>query len=232
MQKKIIIAVDGYSSCGKSTLARDVAHKLHFSYIDSGAMYRAASYFFLKNNLDAATFQNKPEAEQEKILTSMQIEFRNINGEREIFLNGENVEKEIRGKNVSDVVSKVSAVASLRKRMVQKQRKYAEEKHIVMDGRDIGTTVFPHADLKIFMTASLEVRAQRRYDELVGRGIKMTMDEVKENIKNRDLIDTTRAISPLKQANDAIVLDNTNLTREQQLDFVLKIIAKKFGITA
>ena len=232
MQKKIIIAVDGYSSCGKSTLARDVARKLGFGYIDSGAMYRAASWFFLKNNLDAATFQSKPEAEQEKLLAEMQIEFRNINGEREIFLNGENIEKQIRGKDVSDVVSRVSAIPSLRKRMVTKQRRFAEEKHIVMDGRDIGTTVFPHADLKIFMTASLEVRARRRYDELVGRGIKMTMEEVKENIENRDLIDTTRAVSPLKQANDAIVLDNTNLTREEQLDFVLKIIAEKFGITA
>src|SRR5689334_17737354 len=218
MQKKIIIAVDGYSSCGKSTLAHDVAHKLHFSYVDSGAMYRAASCFFLKNNLDAATFQTKPEEEQEKILATMQIEFRNANGEREIFLNGENVEREIRGKNVSDIVSKVSAIASLRKRMVAKQRKFAEEKHIVMDGRDIGTTVFPHADLKIFMTASLEVRARRRFDELVSKGIKMTMDEVKENIKNRDFIDTTRKVSPLKQADDAIVLDNTNLSRQQQLD--------------
>jgi cytidylate kinase len=232
MQKKIIIAVDGYSSCGKSTLARDVAHRLGFSYIDSGAMYRAAAYFFLKNNFDAATFQSKPEAEQEKILAAMQIEFRVANGEREIFLDGVNVEKEIRGKDVSDVVSSVSAIASLRKRMVTKQRKFAEEKHIVMDGRDIGTTVFPHADLKIFMTASIEVRAQRRFDELVSKGIKMTMDEVKQNIKSRDFIDTTRKISPLKQADDAIVLDNTNLTRSQQLDLVLKIIAEKFGISA
>jgi cytidylate kinase len=232
MQKKLIIAVDGYSSCGKSTLARDVAHRLGFSYIDSGAMYRAAAYFFLKNNLDAAIFQRKPDAEQEKILAGMQIEFRNTNGEREIFLNGENVEKKIRGKDVSEIVSNTSAIPSLRKRMVTKQRKFAEEKHIVMDGRDIGTTVFPHADLKIFMTASLEVRAQRRYDELVSKGIKMTMEEVKQNIASRDLIDTTRKVSPLKKADDAIVLDNTNLTRQQQLDFVLKIIAEKFGITA
>jgi|SRR5688572_2053469 len=232
MQKKIIIAVDGYSSCGKSTLARDVAHRLGFSYIDSGAMYRAAAYFFLKNNLDAVSFQSKPEAEQEKILASMQIEFKRTNGEREIFLNGENVEKEIRGKDVSELVSDTSAIPSLRKRMVTKQRKFAEEKHIVMDGRDIGTTVFPHADLKIFMTASLEVRAQRRFDELISKGIKMTMDEVKQNIKSRDSIDTTRKVSPLKKADDAIMLDNTSLTREQQLDFVLKIIAEKFGITA
>ena len=230
MQKKIIIAVDGYSSCGKSTLARDVAHKLGFSYIDSGAMYRAASYFFLKNNLDVTAFQEKSEAEQEKILAAMQIEFRNTNSEREIFLNGENIEKQIRGKDVSDAVSKVSAIPSLRKRMVAKQRKFAEEKNIVMDGRDIGTTVFPHADLKIFMTASLEVRAQRRYDELVNKGIKMTMDEVKENIKNRDLTDTTRKVSPLKKADDALLLDNTNLTRREQLDFVLKIVSEKFGL--
>ena len=232
MQKKIIIAIDGYSSCGKSTLARDVAQRLGFSYIDSGAMYRAASYFFLKNNLDAVSFQNKPEAEQEKILAGMRIDFENTDSGREIFLNGQNVEKEIRGKSVSDTVSGVSAIPSLRKTMVEKQRRFAEEKHIVMDGRDIGTTVFPQADLKIFMTASLEVRAQRRYDELVLKGIKMTMEEVKQNIKSRDFIDTTRAVSPLKQAADAIVLDNTNLTRAQQLDFVLKIIAEKFGIKA
>lgn len=230
MQKKIIIAVDGYSSCGKSTLARGIAERLGFSYIDSGAMYRAAAYFFLKNKMDVPSFQMKPEAEQEKILAEMQIEFRNTNGHREIFLNGVNVEKEIRGKEVSEVVSSTSAIPSLRKRMVSKQRRFAEEKHIVMDGRDIGTTVFPHADLKIFMTASLEVRAQRRYDELVGKGIEMTLDQVKENIKARDFIDTTRAISPLKKAEDAILLDNTSLTREQQLDFVLKIIGERFGI--
>jgi len=229
MQKKIIIAVDGYSSCGKSTLARDIAERLGFSYIDSGAMYRAAAYFFLKNEIDAASFQNKPEAEQEKILSEMRIEFNNSGGQREIFLNGVSVEKEIRGKEVSDVVSSVSAIPSLRKRMVVKQRRFAEEKNIVMDGRDIGTTVFPDADLKIFMTASLEVRAQRRYDELVTKGIKMTLEQVKENIKARDEIDTTRKVSPLKKAEDAIVLDNTSLTREQQLDFVLKIISERFG---
>lgn len=229
MQKKIIIAVDGYSSCGKSTLARGIAERLGFSYVDSGAMYRAAAFFFLKNNMDAASFQSKPEAEQEKILATMQIEFRAADGQREIFLNDVNVEKEVRGKEVSDVVSGISAIPSLRKRMVTKQRKFSEEKHIVMDGRDIGTTVFPNADLKIFMTASLEVRARRRYDELVAKGIKMTLDQVKENIKVRDFIDTTRDVSPLKKADDAIVLDNTNLTREQQLDFVLKIVNERFG---
>jgi len=229
MQKKIIIAVDGYSSCGKSTLARDLAHRLDFSYIDSGAMYRAAAYFFLTNNIDVADFRSKPETEQEKILAGMRIEFRNISGERQVFLDDMNIEKEIRGKEVSDIVSAVSAIPALRKRMVTKQRKFAEEKHIVMDGRDIGTTVFPHADLKIFMTASIEVRAQRRFDELSAKGIKMTMDEVKENIKTRDFIDTTREVSPLKKADDAIVLDNTNLTREEQLEFVVKIVREKFG---
>jgi len=232
MQKKLIIAVDGYSSCGKSTLACDVAHRLGFSYVDSGAMYRAAAFFFLKNKMEAAAFQSLPEAEQEKILAGMQIEFKNVNSERQIFLNGEDVEKEIRGKNVSDAVSVVSAIPSLRKRMVAKQRRFAEEKNIVMDGRDIGTTVFPNADLKIFMTASLQVRAQRRYDELLSRGIKMTMEEVKDNIKTRDFIDTTRKISPLKKADDAVELDNTNLTRVQQLDFVLEIVSERFGIKA
>jgi cytidylate kinase len=230
MQKKIIIAVDGYSSCGKSTLARDVAQRLRFTYVDSGAMYRAAAYFFLKNKMTATDFQGKPEPEQEKILAEMQIEFRNTNGRREIFLNNVNVEKEIRGKDVSDIVSAVSAISSLRKRMVARQRRFAEEKHIVMDGRDIGTTVFPNADLKIFMTADIDVRAKRRYDELVAKGIKMTLEEVKENIKSRDRIDTTRKVSPLVKADDAIVLDNTSLTREQQRDFVLKIVAERFGI--
>src|SRR5262249_45484077 len=139
----------------------------------------------------------------------------------EVFLNGINVEKEIRGKEISDAVSGISAIATLRKRMVAKQRKFAEEKHIVMDGRDIGTTVFPNANLKIFMTASIEVRARRRYDELAAKGIKMTLEQVKENIKVRDFIDTTRSVSPLKKADDAIMLDNTNLTREQQLEWVL-----------
>lgn len=229
MQKKIIIAVDGYSSCGKSTLARDIAQRLGFSYIDSGAMYRAAAYFFLKNRIYARDFLTKPESEQNKILAGMQIEFRNANGKREVFLDGESVEKEIRGKDVSDIVSEVSAISALRKRMVAKQRRFAEEKDIVMDGRDIGTTVFPHADLKIFMTASLDIRAKRRYDELAANGIKMTLEEVKQNIKSRDLIDTTRKVSPLAKADDAITLDNTSLTREEQLDFALKIIAEKFG---
>jgi len=228
----MIIAVDGYSSCGKSTLALDVAQRLGFSYIDSGAMYRAAAYFFLINKMDADSFKSKPETEQEKILEEMQIKFGSVieSGQRKVFLNGVNVEKEIRERDVSDVVSGVSAIPSLRKRMVAKQRKFAEEKNVVMDGRDIGTTVFPHADLKIFMTASLDVRAKRRYDELVAKGIKMTLDEVKKNIQARDYIDTTRKVSPLKKADDAIALDNTSLTREQQRDFVLKIIAEKLGM--
>ncbi len=162
----------------------------------------------------------------------MEIEFQNINapGKHDIFLNGVNVEKEIRSPEVSDIVSAVSAIPALRKKMVVMQRKFAEEKNIVMDGRDIGTTVFPNADLKIFMIADLDVRAKRRYDELASKGIEITFEEVKQNIRARDYTDTTREISPLVKADDAIVLDNTSLTREEQLDFVLKIIAEKFGI--
>ena len=234
MQKKIIIAVDGYSSCGKSTLARDVAQRLGFTYIDSGAMYRAAAYFFLKNKIKIAQFSSLPEKEQHDVLAHMELEFENINapGKHEIFLNGENVEEEIRGPRVSDIVSSVSALPALRKKMVVQQRNFSERKSVVMDGRDIGTTVFPNADLKIFMTADIEVRAKRRFDELAAKGIKMTLEEVRSNIKIRDQIDTTREVSPLTKAHDAVVLDNTSLTRQQQLDFILKIIAEKLGVKA
>lgn len=228
MQKKIIIAVDGHSSCGKSTLARDLAAKLGYTYIDSGAMYRAATLYFIENSIDVAQFRNTDFLEQDNILNEMNIEFRGADDKTsEIFLNGINVSHEIRMPLVSELVSPVSAIASVREKMVAMQRKFGKEKGVVMDGRDIGTKVFPDAELKIFMTADIDIRAKRRHDELLAKGISISLDEVKKNIESRDDVDTHRAISPLVKADDAIVIDNSSLSREQQLELALKIVKEK-----
>lgn len=211
-----IIAIDGYSSCGKSTLARALAKKLHYVYIDSGAMYRAVTLYFLRNDV--------PIGDTEKViraLESIHIDFHNETGKTCIFLNDEDVSEEIRQMYVSDYVSEVSAVKAVRSAMVSQQQKLGQRRNIVMDGRDIGTTVFPDADLKIFMTADPKVRAERRYLELKNKGEAITLEEVFENLAHRDYIDTTRAESPLIRAEDAVVLDNTDLNEEQQLQFVL-----------
>ncbi len=226
--KDIIIAFDGHSSCGKSTVAKAVAKKLEYTYVDSGAMYRMVTLLAMQNGLI-----NGKEIDEDKlrqILKNVVISFKyNKEGKQESYLNNINVESEIRTIEVSDKVSYISELAFVRERLVELQQKMGEEKRIVMDGRDIGTVVFPNAELKIFMTASSNVRAQRRYDELIGKGHDVTFEEVLENIEKRDYIDQNREHSPLRKAEDAIVLDNSNLTREEQLNWVLKFIEEEFS---
>lgn len=216
MDKKITIAVDGFSSCGKSTLAKQLAAKLGYVYIDSGAMYRAVTLYALRNNMIV-----DEELDTKKLIASLddvKIHFElNANGEPQTFLNGTNVEREIRKIYVSQWVSPVAAVPEVRHVMVAQQQKMGEAKGVVMDGRDIGTTVFPNAELKIFVTADVDVRAQRRYDEMLSKGETADMAEVKQNLQERDRIDQSRAESPLRKADDAVVLDNSHITREEQL---------------
>jgi cytidylate kinase len=219
MSKNIVVAIDGYSSCGKSTLAKALAKKLHFIYVDSGAMYRAVTLYFLRNNIDQANLSEVADA-----LKSIHLNFHSRDYETHITLNDEEVSEEIRQMPVSDNVSAVSAIHEVRVEMVKQQQRMGKSKNIVMDGRDIGTAVFPHADVKIFMTADPKVRAERRYKEMIGKNPSITLEEVFKNIANRDFQDTTRKESPLVRADDAIILDNTNLTPQQQLDFALNKI--------
>ncbi len=216
MDKKITIAVDGFSSCGKSTLAKQLAAKLGYVYIDTGAMYRAVTLFALRNNMVV-----DEELDTKQLISRLgdiNIHFElNENGEPQTFLNGTNVEREIRKIYVSQWVSPVAAVPEVRHVMVAQQQKMGEAKGVVMDGRDIGTTVFPNAELKIFVTADVDVRAQRRYDEMLSKGEPADMAEVKQNLQERDRIDQSRAESPLRKADDAVVLDNSHITREEQL---------------
>lgn len=209
MDKKIIIAIDGWSSCGKSTLAKELARKLGYVYVDSGAMYRAITLYFIRHNVD---YLNKEQVENALRQIHLSFQFNALTMASEIYLNGENVEAFIRNLDVAEVVSEVSTIKEIREFAVRQQQKMGLEKGIVMDGRDIGTVVFPTADLKIFMTADKEVRAQRRYKELIAKRPDITIEEVRENLQHRDLIDSTRTISPLKKAGDAQVLNNTNLS--------------------
>ena len=210
---QITIAIDGFSSCGKSTLARDLAARLHYGYIDSGAMYRSVTLFCLQQAIDF----NHPGA-VETALADIKISFECMSGLNYTFLNGVNVEREIRQMEVSNQVSFIAAIPAVRKAMVEQQRMLGKAKGIIMDGRDIGTVVFPHAELKIFLTADSEKRVERRYLELLEKGQVVSRMDVKDNLEKRDLIDSTRAESPLKQANDAVVIDNTNLDRLEQLE--------------
>lgn len=221
-EKKIVIAVDGFSSCGKSTLAKALAHKLKYVYIDSGAMYRAVTLFALRNGMIENGIPDKKTIIAN--LDKIRISFRFDSGKEEnlTFLNGENIENEIREPQVSDNVSRVSAIKEVRREMVKQQQEMGKNKGIVMDGRDIGTVVFPDAELKIFMTADPEIRAQRRYRELVTKGVEVSMEEVRQNIASRDYIDQNREESPLKKAGDAIVLDNSHMTPNQQLDWAIE----------
>jgi len=219
MSKNIVVAIDGYSSCGKSTLAKALAKKLHFIYVDSGAMYRAVTLYFLRNNINQNNHTQVSEA-----LKNIHLNFHSRDYETHITLNDEEVSDEIRQMPVSDNVSAVSAIHDVRVEMVKQQQRMGKSKNIVMDGRDIGTAVFPHADVKIFMTADPKVRAERRYKEMIGKNPNITLEEVFKNIANRDFQDTTRKESPLVRAEDAIILDNTNLTPGEQLDFALKKI--------
>ena len=218
-KKKIIITIDGWSSCGKSTLARQMALKLHYVYIDSGAMYRAITLYFLRNHVD----WTKPAA-VEKALKHITLEFvtNNKSKESEMWLNGENVEYVIRDLVIAEKVSEVAAVKAVRDFAVAQQQAMGEGKGIVMDGRDIGTVVFPMAELKIFMTADNAVRVERRFRELFEKNPNVTVEEVKNNLEMRDYIDSHREVSPLRKAADAIELDNTHLTEKQQLEIALK----------
>lgn len=216
MSNNIVIAIDGYSSCGKSTLAKDLAKKIHFIYIDSGAMYRAVTLYFLRKNVDL-----DDHAAIETALRNIDLNFHSRDYQSHITLNDEDISEEIRQMPVSELVSDVSAVKEVRREMVRQQQRMGKSKNIVMDGRDIGTVVFPDADLKLFMTADPKVRAERRFKELMLKGEDVTMEEIFENLAHRDFLDTTREESPLVRAEDAIVLDNTGIDRAQQLDFVL-----------
>lgn len=216
--KKIIITIDGWSSCGKSTMARQMAKKLNYIFIDSGAMYRAIALYFIRNGIDL----NKKE-EVVAALGKINLSFimNPDNGNNEIFLNDENVEPFIRGMEVASKVSEVAAIGEVREFAVAQQQIIGKDKGIVMDGRDIGTAVFPEAELKIFMTADNEVRVQRRYQELHQKNPAITMEEVKSNLESRDHADSNREISPLRKADDAIILDNSRLTPEEQLGIAL-----------
>jgi cytidylate kinase len=222
--KKIIITIDGWSSCGKSTLAKQLAKQLHYAYIDSGAMYRAITLYFLRNHIDWSNH-----AEVAKALKSIKIEFHhNKEADRsEIFLNDENVEYLIRDMIIAEKVSDIATIKEVRDFAVNQQHKMGKKKGIIMDGRDIGTTVFPDAELKLFMTADIAVRVERRFRELYDKKPNVTIEEVKNNLEMRDYIDSNREISPLRKADDAVVLDNTNLTMEEQLDFALKLSKTK-----
>jgi CMP/dCMP kinase len=212
---KIIVAIDGFSSCGKSTMAKELAREVGYIYVDSGAMYRAVSLFCIQNNWLTDTDIN--EVELEKKIESIRIEFKaNANGESETYLNGQNVETAIRSLEVANGASRVSTFGFVRRELVRQQQLMGEEKGIVMDGRDIGTVVFPEAELKIFVTATPEIRAQRRLDEMAARGENANYEEVLANVKERDDRDQNRIESPLRKADDAVVIDNSHLTREEQ----------------
>lgn len=216
---KIIITLDGFSSCGKSTLARQLANELNYVFIDSGAMYRAITHYFLTHRID---WNHQEEVVSALKQITLDFQFNPSSGRSDMYLNHENVEVPIREMPVSDNVSAVSAVREVREFAVAQQQLMGNKKGIVMDGRDIGTTVFPHAELKIFVVADPAIRVERRYKEMFEKNPNITIEDVKNNLESRDYIDSHREVSPLRKADDAIELDNTNLTREEQLEVVLK----------
>lgn len=223
--KKINIAVDGFSSCGKSTIAKGLAKKLGYTYIDSGAMYRAIGLFAQRNGW--ITNDDINEKELQKHISEIEISFEtNSEGQQETYLNGENVEKEIRSLEIGNAASRVSTLGFVRRELVRQQQAMGERKGVVMDGRDIGTVVFPDAELKIFLTASPEVRAQRRFDELQAKGIPASYEDTLANVRERDKRDTTRAESPLRRADDAIELDNSHITIDEQLQWAIDMFNK------
>jgi cytidylate kinase len=227
MDKKLIIAIDGYSSCGKSTFAKAIAMELNYLYIDSGAMYRAVTLFCIRRNFIRNDGLNVAGILAELGSTHIDFVFNPDLNSYETYLNSENVENEIRNMEVTSYVSRVSQIPEVRARMVHLQRQIGIFKGIVMDGRDIGTVVFPDADIKIFMTASVDIRAKRRYDELITRGIIADFEAVKNGIIARDITDENRDISPLRRADDAIVLDNSRMSVQQQMAWIMGIIEKK-----
>jgi cytidylate kinase len=216
MDKNIVIAIDGYSSCGKSTLAKALAKKLHFIYIDSGAMYRAVTLYFLRNNIDL-----KDHDQIVRALKNVHLNFHSRDYQTHILLNDEEVSDEIRLMPVTENVSRIAALHEVRVEMVRQQQRMGKSKNIIMDGRDIGTVVFPNAQVKLFMTADPKIRAERRYKEAVVKEPHISLEEVFESLAHRDYQDTTRAESPLTRAEDAIILDNTDLTPDEQLAFAI-----------
>lgn len=222
--KKIIVTIDGYSSCGKSTLAKQIASELGYTFIDSGAMYRAITLYFLRNHIN---WQDKKKAEAALQNINLEFVYNSSTGKSDIYLNDENVETLIRDMLVSENVSDVSTIKEVRDFAVVQQRKMGKQKGIVMDGRDIGTTVFPKAELKIFMTADTAVRVERRYKELFAKDPNITVEEVMNNLAMRDYIDSNREVSPLRKAEDAIILDNSKLTMDEQLKMALKWVKER-----
>lgn len=224
--KKIIVAIDGFSSCGKSTMAKTLARETGYIYVDTGAMYRAVSLFCIRNGWMTDSELNT--AAIEKHIAEIQLEFRtNENGKAEMYMNGENIEKEIRTLDVANGASKVSTLGAVRRELVRQQQKMGEKKGIVMDGRDIGTVVFPEAELKIFLTASAEVRAQRRWDEMRAKGENVSYEEVLANVIERDFRDQNRDESPLRKAVDAIEIDNTTLQPNEQQEILRQLFERK-----
>ncbi|MDA3881040.1 MAG: (d)CMP kinase [Prolixibacteraceae bacterium] len=221
-QRKITIAIDGHSSSGKSTISKQLASSLGYKYIDTGAMYRAVTLFALRNKLISNKTVDKKKLNEELKNINIGFKYNSETQHSDTYLNGENIENEIRELEVSNNVSPVATIKDVRHAMVRIQQQMGKEKGIVMDGRDIGTVVFPDAELKIFLTASTRVRAQRRYDELRAKGLEVSFDEVLKNIEERDYMDSTREESPLKKADDAIVLDNSNLEPKEQIEWLLK----------
>ncbi len=229
MDKKLTIAIDGYSSCGKSTFAKSIAKELNYTYIDSGAMYRAVTLYCLRKQLIGKGYIDTSGIIADLINIQIDFVFNPDLGEYETYLNSENVEKEIRSMEVTSFVSRISQVPEVRTQMVHLQRQIGIFKGIVMDGRDIGTVVFPNADIKIFMTASVDIRAKRRFEELKSKGIVADFEEVKSGIIARDIADENRDISPLRRADDAIVLDNSRMSVNEQMNWVKSIIAGKYN---
>ena len=229
--EKIIIAIDGFSSCGKSTMAKDLAHELGYIYVDTGAMYRCVALYALQHKLFLKDGKIKiPELEAAMPNINISFKLNKETGRPDTYLNNENVENKIRTMEVSSHVSSIAAIPFIREALVAQQQKMGKDKAIVMDGRDIGTVVFPNAELKIFVTASPEVRAQRRYDELMEKGMEADYNEILENVKQRDYIDSHREVSPLRKADDAIELDNSNISIEEQKQWLInqyKRVCKK-----
>ncbi|MBK9580955.1 MAG: (d)CMP kinase [Saprospiraceae bacterium] len=223
--KPFIIAIDGFSSCGKSTLAKQIAKELDYIFVDTGAMYRATALFFIRSEVNLNDVSQINDA-----LEAMTISFKNIDGNNVTFLNGENVESEIRSLEISGMVSEVAAIPAVRRKMVALQRNMTDADGVVMDGRDIGTVVFPDADVKFFVTADPLIRAQRRYNEMVAKEEHPDIQEIISNLAHRDHIDSTRDDSPLRQAEDAILLDNTTLTKDEQFELALSFIRQKMDV--
>jgi cytidylate kinase len=226
MQNKINIAIDGFSSCGKSTLAKQLAKELKYIYVDTGAMYRAITLFAIENQYISTTNFDKQGLIKQLNNIKLNFEYNDIESKSDIILNGRNIENKIRSLEVSNLVSEISQLAKVRQKMVKQQVEISKNKGVVMDGRDIGSVVLSNAELKLFMTATPEIRAERRYKELIEKGEKVELKEIIENINKRDYLDQNRTESPLIQAKDAIILDNTNVNQEEQFKVALNLAKK------